>query len=110
MLRDDGGLLEFVSGIKNLALDEPLQSVRFLGDRAFVTTFRTVDPLLALDLSDRLQPRSVGHVTLPGFNSYMQFLDDRYLLAVGRNAPPGGSGPTQVSLFDVQDLSHPAAG
>nr|MCU0875754.1 beta-propeller domain-containing protein [Pirellulaceae bacterium] len=107
VLREDQGLLEFVSGIKNLALDEPLQSVRFLGDRAFVTTFRTVDPLLALDLSDRLQPRSVGHVTLPGFNSYMQFLDERYLLAVGRNAPPGGSGPTQVSLFDVQDLSHP---
>lgn len=107
VLREDGGVLEFVGSLQNLALDENIRSVRFLGDRAFVTTFRQVDPLFALDLRDSAAPRAVGHITMPGFNSYMQLVDANHILAVGRNTPNGIAGPTQVALFDVSDLSRP---
>jgi len=107
VLRDDGGVLEFVGSMQNLALEETIRSVRFIGERAFVTTFRDVDPLFALDLSDPVRPRSLGHITMPGFNSYMQLIDENFLLAVGRNTPATGTGPTQVSLFDIRDLSQP---
>ena len=107
VLRDDGGVLELVGGMQNLALGERIRSVRFLGERAFVTTFRDVDPLFALDLSDPAHPQSCGHVTMPGYNSYMQLIDANHILAVGRNTPIGGSGPTQVALFDVTDLAQP---
>jgi len=107
VLRDDDGVLEFVGGMQNLALDESIRSVRFMGQRAFVTTFRDIDPLFAVDLSDPADPSAVGHVTMPGFNSYMQFIDETHILAVGRNTPIGNTGPTQVSLFDVGDLSQP---
>ena len=107
VLRDDGGLLELVGATQNLALGERIRSVRFLGERAFLTTFRDVDPLFALDLSDPAQPQSCGHVTLPGYNSYMQLIDANHILAVGRNTPIGGNGPTQVVLFDVTDLARP---
>ena len=39
VLREDGGVMESVGSIQNWALDEDIRSVRFLGDRAFVTTF-----------------------------------------------------------------------
>ncbi|OHB65773.1 MAG: hypothetical protein A2V70_08955 [Planctomycetes bacterium RBG_13_63_9] len=107
VLRSDGGVLETVGGLQNLALDESIRSVRFLGQRAFVTTFRDVDPMFALDLSDPAHPCSRGHITMPGYNSYMQPIDATHILAVGRNTPIGGTGPTQVTLFDVQDLSQP---
>ena len=107
VLRDDAGVMEFVGGLKNLALDETIRSVRFFGERAFVTTFRDIDPLFAVDLSEPASPLSVGHITMPGFNSYMQLIDAQHILAVGRNTPTGRSGPAQVSLFDVQDLSQP---
>ncbi|MHC4178455.1 MAG: beta-propeller domain-containing protein [Planctomycetota bacterium] len=107
VLRDDGGVLEFVGSMQNLALEERIRSVRFMGERAFVTTFRNIDPLFALDLSDPAHPQSCGHVTMPGFNSYMQLINESYLLAVGRNTPVGNTGPTQVSLFDIQDLNQP---
>ncbi len=107
VLHDDGGVMEFVGGLTNLALEESIRSVRFFGERAFVTTFRQIDPLFALDLSDPTRPTSLGHVTLPGFNSYMQLIDENHILAVGRNTPLGFSGPTQVSLIDVRDLRHP---
>ncbi len=107
VLRDDGGVLEFVGGMQNLALDERIRSVRYMGDRAFMTTFRTIDPLFAVDLSDPARPQSRGYVTMPGFNSYMQLIDENHLLTVGRNTPRFGGGPTQVSLFDIEDLNQP---
>ena len=107
VLRNDGGVLETVGGLQNLALDESIRSVRFLGTRAFITTFRDIDPLFALDLSDPSNPRSCGHVTMPGFNSYMQLIDQNHILAVGRNSPAELNGPTQITLFDIQDLTQP---
>ena len=60
VLRDDGGVLEFAGSLRNLALDESIYSVRFLGQRAFITTFRDIDPLFAVDLSEPSNPRAVG--------------------------------------------------
>ncbi len=107
VLRDDGGVLEGVGSLQNLGLDETIRSVRFMGPRAFLVTFRNVDPLFGLDVSDPEQPRVLGHLTLPGFSSYMQLIDENHLLTVGRNTPLGNSGPLQVSLFDVTDLTRP---
>ena len=107
VLRDDGGVLEGVGSLQNLALEETIRSVRFMGPRAFLVTFRNVDPLFGLDLSDHQEPRSLGHLTLPGFSSYMQLIDEDHLLTVGRNTPLGNNGPVQVSLFDVSDLTQP---
>ncbi len=107
VLRDDGGVLEFVGSLQNLALGESTQSVRFMGPQAFLVTFRNVDPLFGLDVSDPAAPQALGHLTLPGFASYMQMIAPNRLLTVGRNTPNGFAGPAQVSLFDVSDLTQP---
>lgn len=107
VLQEDDGVFEFVGGLKNLALDESIRSVRFMGDRAFITTFRQVDPLFAIDLSDPTTPEAVGHLTIPGFTRYVHLVDHNYLLTVGKNTPGGGQGPTQVSIFDISDLHQP---
>ena len=107
VLEDDGGVLEFVGSLHNLALGENVRSVRFYEDRAFVTTFAQTDPLRAIDLSDPQSPQPLGHVPLPGFNSYMHFIAEDRLLTVGRNTATGLGGRTMVSLFDVADLTAP---
>lgn len=107
VLQEDDGVLEFVGGMQNLALDEDIRSVRFMGERAFVTTFRNIDPLFALDLSDPANPLAVGHITLPGFTSYMHPLSENHLLTVGQNSSGAGQGPTQVAIFDVSNINQP---
>ena len=107
VLQTDHGVMENVGSLQNLALDETIRSVRFLGDRAFVTTFKDIDPLSVLDLSDPADPVSLGHVTMPGYSSYMQVIDANHILAVGKNTPIGNRGPVQITLFDVSDLTHP---
>ena len=69
VLQEDDGVFEFVGSLQNLALNESMRSVRFLGDRVFVTTFREIDPLFAIDLTDPANPKSVCHITLPGFTT-----------------------------------------
>ncbi len=107
VLRDDAGVLEYVGSMQNLALNEQIRSVRFFGERAFLVTFRTIDPLFGVDLSDHANPRAVGHLTLPGFSSYMQFIADDRLLTVGENTSGQGSGAVSVSLFNVENLLQP---
>jgi uncharacterized secreted protein with C-terminal beta-propeller domain len=107
VLEDDGGVLEFVGSLQTLAVGERIKSVRYFGDRAFVTTFDAVDPLTAIDLSDPSQPLALGHVLIPGFSSYMQFISPDRLLTIGTNTPTGFGGRAMVSLFDVSDLTSP---
>jgi uncharacterized secreted protein with C-terminal beta-propeller domain len=114
VLDQDGSQLDLIGGLQNLALGESIRSVRFSDDRVVITTFPTAgagsDPVYCIDLADPTQPRFVGELTLPGFNQYMQFIDDTHVLTVGVNAPSTGSSaslPLQVSLFDVADFTHP---
>ena len=111
VLRDDHGVLEFVGSLQNLALGQEVKSVRYFGESAMVTTFpargEPVDPLYAIDLSDASNPRVLGHVPIPGFSSYMQFIGPDRLLTVGTNTATGHGGRAMVSLFDVSDLTSP---
>lgn len=107
ILQADGGELEFVGGIQNLAPRETIFSVRFLGERAFVVTFRQIDPLLAIDLHDPEQPSLAGSLKVPGFASYLQPVGENHLLAFGRGGPDGWNGPPQISLFEIRDLNRP---
>ena len=107
VLQEDGGVFEYVGSMQNLALNESIYSVRFLGDRAFISTFRVIDPLFAIDLSDPAHPESLGHITLPGFSTYIQLIDANHLVTVGHNTPGTFGGPVQVSLFNISDLTAP---
>jgi hypothetical protein len=107
VLREDGGVLEFVGGIQDLAPTETIYSVRFFGDRGIVVTFRQIDPLFTIDLSDSAQPKVAGALKLPGFSTYIQPIDRDHVLTFGKGGPNGWDGPPQISLFNIHDLQHP---
>lgn len=109
VLNQVGEELQIVGQINNIAPNENLHSVRFLGDEAFVVTFRKVDPLFAIDLSDPANPRITGELKIPGFSDYLQPLDENHLLGVGRGADEriGRFQEVQISIFDVSDMSDP---
>jgi len=94
--------------------NEGIVASRFLGDKAFVVTFRSIDPLVTVDLRDPAHPRKVAELTEPGFSRLLQPIDDGHLLALGielpdPNAPPGDANrrAVKLSVYDVTDLAHP---
>jgi hypothetical protein len=105
--RRDDALTE-VGAIGGLGQGEQIQAVRFLGDRAYVVTFRQVDPLFVLDLSQPASPRLVGQLKIPGYSSYLHPVGDGLLLGVGFAGDEAGLvGGSQIGLFDVRDPAAP---
>lgn len=101
--------LEIVGQLENFAPDEQVKSTRFLGNLAYVVTFRNTDPLFAIDLSDPAKPTILGAVKLPGFSSYLHPLDDHTLLGVGYSGDDKSAdlNTVKLSLFDISDPTHP---
>ena len=104
------GNLQTIGSVTGLARGERIYSVRFIGDRGYVSTFRQVDPLFVIDLADPAKPRVVGQLKVPGFSSYLQPLDATHLLGVGRDVDPatGRVLGLQLSIFDVANPAKPA--
>jgi hypothetical protein len=109
VLEQAGRELRTVGRITGISPDEVLYSVRFVGECAFLVTFRRVDPLFVVDLSDPAQPELLGELHIPGYSDYLQPIDENHLLAIGRGADEatGLFQELQVSIFDVSNLADP---
>jgi hypothetical protein len=103
-----GEKLNEAGRVGGLGRGERIFAVRFLGDRAYVVTFRQIDPLYTLDLSDPQRPAVRGELKILGFSSYLHPIGGDLLLGLGQEANDQGQARgTQLSLFDVSDLSAP---
>jgi hypothetical protein len=108
-LKESAGALLPLGRVGGLGVGERIQAVRFLGDAGYVVTFRQVDPLYTVDLSKPDAPRVAGELKLLGYSAYLHPVADGLLLGVGQDATDQGRQlGTQLSLFDVSDLAHPA--
>ena len=97
-----------VGQVDGLGVGERIFAVRYLGDIAAVVTFRQTDPLYIIDLADPAAPAVRGELKIRGFSAYLHPLDGDLLLGVGQDADEDGrTQGTQVSLFDIADLSDP---
>ena len=90
MLRRDGATLAAVGRVSGLGQGQRIYSVRFIGDVGYVVTFRQVDPLYTIDLSDPTAPKVLGELELLGYSAYLHPIADDLLLGVGQDATPEG--------------------
>ncbi|MCD6638937.1 MAG: beta-propeller domain-containing protein [Nocardioides sp.] len=107
-LREEGSELVEEGRVDRLGPDEEIKSVRWFDDLAIVVTFRQVDPLYAVDLSDPAAPRLLGQLKIPGFSEYLHPLGPFRMIGIGQDATRRGlSRGAQAALFDVGDLTSP---
>jgi inhibitor of cysteine peptidase len=101
--------LEIVGFVEDLAKGERIYSARFMGDRAFVVTFRQTDPLFAIDLSDPENPMVEGELKITGYSGYLHPYDEDHLIGIGMEADEntGRTSGVKVSLFDISDMENP---
>ncbi|HRS42501.1 MAG TPA: beta-propeller domain-containing protein [Candidatus Diapherotrites archaeon] len=104
--------LEMYSELDSLAEDESIYSVRFMGDKVYLVTFRQMDPFFVIDLSDRKHPEVLGFLKIPGYSNYLHPISDTLILGVGQDTKTNKWGGVsqagvKVSLFDVSDYKDP---
>ncbi|MDX6681978.1 MAG: hypothetical protein QOG94_2017 [Solirubrobacteraceae bacterium] len=108
VLGERGNTLAPLGRVGGLGRGERIYAVRFAGDKGYVVTFRQVDPLYTLDLSDKRDPKVVGELKILGYSAYLHPISDDLLLGVGIDASAEGRRlGTQLSLFDVSDPRKP---
>jgi len=101
-----------ISGrLENIAPGEKIYSVRFMGDRGYVVTFRTVDPLFVIDLSQATSPKVLGALKIPGYSDYLHPYDENHIIGFGKDTVEiKGQAYYQgmkIALFDVSDVANP---
>ncbi|MHA6480629.1 beta-propeller domain-containing protein [Paenibacillus sp. strain BS8-2] len=111
--------LTTIGKLEGLAPGERIYSVRFMGDRAYMVTFRNVDPLFALDLSNPTKPNVLGQLKIPGYSDYLHPYDENHIIGFGKETvevPSKGMGPDEtmafyqgmkIAMFDVTDVTQP---
>lgn len=99
--------LKMVGKVENLAKGEQIYSARFMGDMGYFVTYRQVDPLFSVDLSDPADPKILGELKVTGFSEYLHFYGEDKLLGIGWETDPdtGEQKGLKLSMFDV---SNPA--
>ena len=97
-----------LGSVEDIAPGESMYSARFVDDKAYVVTFKQVDPLFVIDLSTPATPTIQGELTLPGFSEYMHPIDSGHLLTIGYDADANGAVQgLALQLFDVTDPTAP---
>lgn len=104
-----------------VASGEKMYSSRFMGDKAYLVTYRTMDPLFVMDLSDEENPKVLGELHIPGYSTYLHPYDENHLIGIGmetketvRRDSNGKVISTtsqivgmKMALFDVSDVNNP---
>jgi uncharacterized secreted protein with C-terminal beta-propeller domain/putative cell wall-binding protein len=111
-----------ISGkLEKLAPGEHIYAVRFMGQRGYMVTYQTTDPLFVLDLQDPAAPKVLGELKIPGYSNYLHPYDENHLLGIGKDSVETKvyndyTGETdtmayylgmKLSLFDVSDINNP---
>ncbi|MGI2327837.1 beta-propeller domain-containing protein [Planococcus sp. YIM B11945] len=111
----DGGLKQ-VGSVEDLAPGERIYSARFMGDKAYLVTFKETDPLFVIDVSAPSAPKVLGELKIPGFSNYLHPLGEDHLIGFGYDTklepvkgqePRVVTGGMKISLFDVSDFAKP---
>lgn len=115
--------LKRVGNIEGIAPGEKIYSVRFMGDRAYMVTFKKVDPFFVIDVADPTSPKILGKLKIPGYSDYLHPYDENHIIGFGKEAvdpteleKEGWNGGSfdfawyqgmKIAMFDVTDVSNP---
>lgn len=102
-----------VGVLEGLAPGEQIYSARFMGDRCYLVTFKKVDPLFVIDLSNPSAPTVLGKLKIPGYSNYLHPYDETHMIGIGKETVEAEEGDfawyqgLKISLFDVSDVANP---
>ena len=112
--------LNIIGKLEDLAPGEKIYSVRFIGERAYMVTFKKVDPLFVIDLSNPQSPSILGKLKIPGYSDYLHPYDENHIIGIGKEAADASSEDVnsrnldfawyqgmKIAIFDVSDVENP---
>jgi uncharacterized secreted protein with C-terminal beta-propeller domain len=101
--------------------DEKMYASRFIGDKAYLVTYKNMDPLFVVDLADPTNPKFLGKLNISGYSTYLHPYDENHLIGIGmetettpvRNSSGRVTTSTtritgmKIALFDISNFQNP---
>ena len=94
--------LTIAGKLERFKMDESIYSVRFLGNKCYIVTFKQIDPFFIIDLSNPVAPKVAGELKIPGYSSYLHPYDENHIIGIGTE-----NNTVKLSLFDVTNVNAP---
>jgi len=108
VLEQRGDELVVVGSVGDMGRGETIRSVRFVGDIAYVVTFRQTDPFYTVDLSNPTAPVVRGELKITGYSGQLHPIGPDLVLGIGQEATEEGRTiGAKMTLFDVSNLGDP---
>ncbi len=91
--------------LDNIARGEEIYAARYFGNTAYFITYRNIDPLFAVDLSDISNPKLLGELEITGFSEYLHLWENDKLLGIGYETDPdtGQRKGLKLVMFDISN-------
>ncbi len=100
--------LEIIGKIEDIAKGEKIYSARFIDEKAYLVTFKQIDPFYVIDLSKPEKPETLGELKITGYSSYLHPYDKNHIIGIGIEAnEQGRTQGLKIALFDVTDVENP---
>lgn len=103
--------LEVIGKVENFGKEEKIYSVRYVGNKAYVVTFKQTDPLFVIDLSNSNNPQILGELKIPGYSTYLHPYDETHLIGFGYDTKEDGTrvitNGLKMAMFDISDFNNP---
>ena len=113
--------LKLLGETDNVAKGERMYASRFMGNKAYLVTYRNTDPLFVVDLSNNKKPEVVGELKIPGYSTYLHPYDETHLIGIGMDTEEHINRDSEgkvisswvtikgmkMCLFDVSDINNP---
>jgi len=106
--------LDTIGSVEDLAPGETIHSARFMGNRCYLVTFKKIDPLFVIDLTNPTSPQVLGQLKVTGYSDYLHPYDENHIIGIGKETVAGDEQGSfawyqgiKISLFDVTDVATP---
>ena len=113
--------MDKIGEVDKIAPGENMYSSRFVGDKVYLVTYQTIDPLFVIDLKEPTSPKILGELKIPGYSTYLHPYDENHIIGIGMetketiNRDINGRVTSttasivgmKMALFDVSDVKNP---
>jgi inhibitor of cysteine peptidase len=106
--------LRITGKLEGLSPGEQIYSARFMGDKAYLVTYKRTDPLFVISLQDPTKPTVLGRLNVTGVSDYLQPYDDTHVIGIGQASTDVAWENAvrftglKISLFNVTDPTRPS--
>ncbi len=113
--------LKEIGRSSNMAKGEQMYSSRFIGNKAYLVTYKTTDPLFVVDISNPSNIQILGELKIPGYSTYLHPYDENHIIGIGMQTEEkinkNSSGKVisttstiigmKMALFDISNVNNP---